>query len=106
MAREINWSDDNSIEAITSALNAGEDTLVHFPEAAREDLEAMARGLDPLNELPGLRRSNLYPVQVVLGAGRYPHIGALAQAHDTADANGYLVDLDPDAGTIHFHKAA
>lgn len=106
MDREINWTDEDSIAALTGALSAGEDTRVHFPDQAREDLEAMARGLDPLNELPDLRRSNLYPAQVVLGAGRYPHIGALAQAHDAADANGYLVDLDPDAGTMHFHKAA
>jgi hypothetical protein len=104
MDREITWQDSDSAEELTNALNRGEEVLVRFPEAAREDLEAMARGLDPLNELPDLRRSSLYPVQVVLGAARYSQIGALAQAHDAADGNGYLVDLDPDAGTMHFHK--
>ena len=43
-------------------------------------------------------------MQAVLGDNRHEHIQPLAGVHDIADSNGYLVDLDPDEGTMRFHK--
>jgi hypothetical protein len=106
MAQEIQWQGEESVAALASALDSGEEVIVQFGEAAKEDLAAMARHLDPLNEKPDLKRPGLYPVQAVLGANKHEHIKPLAQVHDQADGNGYLVDLDPDAGTMRFHKEA
>ncbi|HKL77949.1 MAG TPA: hypothetical protein VJ985_06235 [Gammaproteobacteria bacterium] len=106
MAQEMQWQGEDSVATLAAALDNGEEVIVHFGTEAAEDLAAMARHLDPLNEKPDLKRPGLYPVQAVLGANKHDHIKPLAQVHDQADNNGYLVDLDPDAGTMRFHKEA
>ncbi|MFP4560904.1 MAG: hypothetical protein ACLFRB_07950 [Thiohalorhabdus sp.] len=104
MAREIQWHNDDSLDLLSAALDSGDEVVVWFEGEPVEDLVAMARHLDPLNEKPDLKRPGLYPVQAVLGAGRHDHLRPLAQLHDKADGNGYLVDLDPDAGSMRFYK--
>ncbi|HKJ88646.1 MAG TPA: hypothetical protein VKA48_09085 [Gammaproteobacteria bacterium] len=104
MARELQWQSEKSLELLSEALENGDEVVVWFEGEPVEDLVAMARHLDPLNEKSDLKRPDLYPVQAVLGAGRHDHLKPLAQLHDKADANGYLVDLDPEAGSMRFHK--
>ncbi|MFA9459705.1 hypothetical protein [Thiohalorhabdus methylotrophus] len=104
MARDIQWQGEAAMDLLSDALDNGDEVVVWFEGEPVQDLVAMAQHLDPLNEKPDLKRPALYPVQAVLGAGKHQHIKPLAQLHDKADGNGYLVDLDPDAGSMRFHK--
>ena len=106
MSQQIQWQGEETVAQLDTALSNGEEVTVSFGPEAREDLVAMAQHLDPLNEKPDLKRPGLYPVQAVLGANKHEHIKPLAQVHSTADNNGYLIDLDPDAGTMRFDKEA
>jgi|GEM_PF-5435486 hypothetical protein len=104
MAQDIQWQGEESVDLLSEALHNGDEVVVWFQGQPAQDLVAMAQHLDPLNEKPDLKRPGLYPVQAVLGANRHEHIKPLAGLHDIADSNGYLVDLDPDEGTMRFHK--
>lgn len=104
MAQDIQWQGEESVDLLSQALHNGDEVVVWFEGEPVQDLVAMARHLDPLNEKPDLKRPGLYPVQAVLGANKHDHLKPLAQLHDVADNNGYLVDLDPDEGSMRFHK--
>ncbi|MEF8793438.1 hypothetical protein [Thiohalorhabdus sp.] len=104
MAQEIQWQDGNSLDLLSEALHNGNEVVVWFEGEPAQDLIAMAQHLDPLNEKPDLKRPGLYPAQALLGANRHEHIQPLSRLHETADNNGYLVDLDPDAGSMRFYK--
>lgn len=104
MAQDINWQGEESVNLLTEALEKGDEVVVWFEGEPVQDLVTMARELDPLTEKPTLKRPELYPAQALLGAGKHEHLRPLARAHSVADNNGYLVDLDPDAGTMRFRK--
>ncbi|HKJ71844.1 MAG TPA: hypothetical protein VKA55_08850 [Gammaproteobacteria bacterium] len=106
MAQEIQWQGQETVELLSQALHNGDEVIVWFAGEPVQDLVDMARHLDPLHEKADLKRPGLFPVQAVLGANKHEHIKPLADLHDVADGNGYLVDLDPDAGSMRFHKGA
>jgi hypothetical protein len=99
----MQWAQISDTSELEQALEAGEEITLHLGEAAGTALSDIAASMDPLNESPASHWSDLYPPQALLPLNRYEGLRALGQLNETADRLGYLIDVDAEAATMHFH---
>lgn len=105
-ATEMQWAQMTDTSELAQALEAGRDVTLRLGDAAGTALKDIAASMDPLNETPANQWSDLYPPQALLPLNRYEGLRPLGQLNETADRLGYLIDIDAEAGTMHFHPEA
>ena len=105
-ASEMHWEQMDDIGELEQLLEANRSVTLYLGEAANPALKDIAASMDPLNETPANQWSDLYPPQALLPLNRYEGLRPLGQLNETADRLGYLIDIDAEAGTMHFHPEA